>query len=105
MTIFAHLDDPISRASAAVGSSLSGLYAVASASPWETLAGALAAVLLPVAISAINRWIDKRFQNASLRAALAAAEAAVAELKAELARREAASPPTTIPFADPDRRD
>ncbi|QDV34036.1 hypothetical protein [Tautonia plasticadhaerens] len=94
--LLAHLDDPVSRISAGTSATASTLLAVASAEPIQMLAGAVVAVLAPLLISAVNRWIDKRFQEVSLKASLAASEALVAQLKTELARREAAGdvPPT-----------
>lgn len=86
----AHLDDPVSRIAAGASATGGGLVAVAASNPLETMAATLAALVVPLLISAANRYIDRRLQVSALVASLAAAEATAAQLRAELARREAA---------------
>lgn len=97
--LFAYLDDPVSRISAGASSTAGGLFAFAADGPIQVLVGAVVAILAPMAIAAVNRWVDRRFQQVTLQASLAASEAIVAQLKAELARREASG--SAGPVTDP----
>lgn len=111
---FQHLDDPVSRASAGLGLGGGGLIAFAGQAPFETLIGAVVAILVPLGISAINKWIATDANKKAMT--IAALEATVKELEAQIEAMKRPDPEPgpdgprviggggAVPFADPDRR-